>query len=345
MPSEQTTVAIVGGGISGLTAARELARAGRRVQLFDKGRGVSGRSSTRYAAEGAHFDHGAQYFTVRSDRFRIEVDEWLASGVAAEWRPRLVSIDGAGQPSQRILSSEPPARYVGTPGMNAIAKRLADQAREAGAEITPAVRVASLKRNEGRWALSDKQGTVLCESDLVLVTAPGPQAAELLAASPAMANAARSAEMTGCWTAMVAFRDPIAASFDAAFINDTPEASPLAWAARNSSKPSRPCVETSGECWVLHASAEWSEANLRLDPNEAARHLTEAFFKLGVSSGEPNQQHGHLWRYAIPQEPLKETHIEEERLGLYACGDWCGGPRVEGALLSGLSAAEAITQR
>jgi len=60
-------IAILGGGVAGLSAARELRRHGIDVKLFDKSRGVGGRMSTRYAGDW-EFDHGAQYFTAQDAR-------------------------------------------------------------------------------------------------------------------------------------------------------------------------------------------------------------------------------------------------------------------------------------
>ena len=48
-------VAIVGAGISGLTAGRNLTQK-HNVTIFDKSRGVGGRMSTRYS-ELYEFDH------------------------------------------------------------------------------------------------------------------------------------------------------------------------------------------------------------------------------------------------------------------------------------------------
>lgn len=62
-------VAIVGAGIAGLGCGAELARAGVRVSLFDKGRGSGGRCATRRAGPFA-FDHGAQFATATDQRFR-----------------------------------------------------------------------------------------------------------------------------------------------------------------------------------------------------------------------------------------------------------------------------------
>ena len=66
-------IIVVGAGLSGLSAARELSSRGHDVTVFDKGRGVGGRLATRRAGS-AVFDHGAQFFTARSDEFQQQVD-------------------------------------------------------------------------------------------------------------------------------------------------------------------------------------------------------------------------------------------------------------------------------
>ncbi|MDA3948468.1 MAG: FAD-dependent oxidoreductase [Spirochaeta sp.] len=53
------SIAIIGAGISGLTAARELKRNGCAVTVFERGRGPGGRAARRRADEWS-FDHGAQ---------------------------------------------------------------------------------------------------------------------------------------------------------------------------------------------------------------------------------------------------------------------------------------------
>lgn len=43
-------------------------------------------------------------------------------------------------------------------------------------------------------------------------------------------------------------------------------------------------------------------------------------------------------------EPIKETYLWDSELKIGICGDWCGGPRVEGAYLSGLELADAVNK-
>lgn len=343
MPTASTSrdaIAVVGAGIAGLAAARLLARAGAPVHVFDKGRSVGGRVSTRRDDAGRSFDHGAQYFTAESDRFRAQVAEWAAEGLAAEWTGRLAAIDCD---LDGCRPADPPGekrRYVGVPAMNAVAKRLAEEVAEAGGRVTTGVRVAPLKRGDGRWRLAGEAGEPLGDFARVLVTAPAPQAAELLTPSPALSNAAKSVRMTGCWAVMASFGKPIAAPFDGAFVNGHFEATPLSWVARDGSKPERP--ET-GDCWVLHGSPVWSEANLEITPERAIDALLAGFWRaVGLTPQAPAAGSAHRWRFALPTNPLPERALADRGLGLFAAGDWCGGPRVEGAYLSGLSAGEAI---
>ncbi|MEO0532148.1 MAG: FAD-dependent oxidoreductase [Planctomycetota bacterium] len=336
-------IAVIGGGIAGLTAARSLADAGRPVQVFDKGRGVSGRTSIRYADGDRQFDHGAQYFTARSEAFTQQIEAWAADGIAAEWQARIATIECD---DNGCRLGEPPSakvRYVGCPGMNAPAKRLAEQVVAAGGEVRAGVRVAPLKRLSGLWRLVSETGESLGDYAKVLVTSPAPQATELMTASPALSNAAKSVRMNGSWAAMVAFGEEVAPDFDAAFVNGPVSATALSWIARNGSKPGRPDAATTGDCWVLHGSSEWSEANMELAPDEAAAALLAAFGK-AIDAQLPSPVHctAHRWRFALPETPLTESSLADPTIGLYAAGDWCGGPRVEGAYLSGLAAAERI---
>lgn len=336
-------IAIVGAGIAGLSAARELAHAGRAVAVFDKGRGVSGRASTRYAGDVRRFDHGAQYFTASSDRLAAQASAWVEAGVAAEWRGRLAAIDCFANGRRVADPPRPKRRYVGTPGMNALAQSLAEEVVAAGGAVTTGVRVSPLKRVDGAWRLVGEGGETLGDFDRVLVTAPAPQAAELLTASPALSNAAKSVRMTGCWTVMAAFAERVAVEADGAFINGPVEATPLSWIARNGSKPGRPGEAEAGDCWVLDGSPEWSEANLELPIETAIDQLLAAFWRAtDQPPREPTYVAAHRWRYALPENPLEEPVLADPDLGLYAAGDWCGGPKIEGAFLSGIAAAEAM---
>ncbi len=322
-------IAVIGSGVSGAVCARELRRAGREVVVFDKGRGPGGRAATRRAPTGTGFDHGAQYFTARSDAFRAQADDWLARGVAAAWEGRFADVrDGAATPKTGASL----VRYVGTPSMSAIVKDLASEG-----DFRYGVEVAALTGSPGAWSLADVAGAELGVFETVVVSAPAPQTAALLgSAAPSIAAQAARTPMSGCWAVLAAFHTPLEVPFDAAYITG----SPLAWAARDSSKPGR---EAEPETWTLHASPEWSEAHLEAEAMPVIQELLEAFGRAaGLSELTPREAWAHRWRFALPPEPLEESCLFDLGLGVGACGDWCAGPRVEGAWLSGWAMAGAI---
>ena len=57
---------------------------------------------------------------------------------------------------------------------------------------------------------------------------------------------------------------------------------------------------------------------------------------------EPLQCSFHRWRYALPTVPIESRALWDGQASLGACGDWCGGPRVEGAFLSGAALAGRV---
>ena len=317
------SVAVIGAGLSGLACARALADHGVRVRVFEKARGAGGRMSTR-RAQAWQFDHGAQYFTVRHPVFARQVDSWRRDGLVASWQGTIAVLDSGNM----VIKDDDTVRNVGVPGMNAVCRHLA-----ADLDTFYQTRICDLERVGEQWQLTTDKGAGLGLYDAVVVSAPAPQTAALLEkVAPILAVQAAGVEMSPCWAVMAVFPGPLDLGFDGAFVNE----SPLSWVARNGSKPGRP----DGEAWVLHASPEWSRENLELDRSEAAQRLLEAFVAAaGGLEAAPLHLDAHRWRFALPPEPLAEPCLFDADLRLAACGDWCGGPRVEGAFLSGVAAA------
>ena len=148
-------IGIIGAGLSGIIAARELARQGHDVELVEKSRSVGGRLATRRIGDG-RADHGAVYFTVRGEELEREVQSWMNANWVQVWY------------------ADPYPRYVAINGMNALAKRLAE-------DLT----VQLNKRVENVQVEED--GTVTVKTDVttrsydqVVMTAPLPQSFELL---------------------------------------------------------------------------------------------------------------------------------------------------------------------
>lgn len=321
--------------MAGLSAARALHARRHAVVVYEKARRPGGRVATRRILDGEAdrpelsslaFDHGAQYFTVRDARFMREVETWHRDRIVQVWNGKLAAFDSEGR--EPVEDEE--TRWVGIPDMDAISRHLAR-----GLDLHCSIEVVSVEPQGGGWAVALGPGSREA-FDAVVLAVPAPQAVPLLAAEPGLARQAAAVHMHPCWAVLAAFDARVPTAFDAAFV----DASPLGWVARDRSKPRRGLAET----WVLHASAAWSEAHATGRADAVGPFLLNAFADL-VRGGLPRPVHvtATRWRYAAATVPLaKGTLVDRERR-LAVCGDWLLGARVESAFLSGLAAAEALS--
>ena len=325
-------IAIIGGGIAGLTAARDLDAAGHGVRVFDKGRRVGGRASTRSADSGRlRFDHGAQYFTARDADMKKQTRAWVERGVAQLWEAKI----GVAERGRIETKDDNPDRFVGTPGMGALADDLA-----IGLSIESGVRIASLHRERNdRWRLIDDERRVYDGFDAVVVATPPSQAEALVGEHSArLRETCRETQMAPCWAVTLSFVLELPIEHDGIFFGD----GPLRWAARDSSKPHR----IGAEDWVLHASESWSEQHLEARTDEICEALVLAFFEqTGVDHHAPAFARAHRWRYATPAPPLDRQAEFDPTTQLALAGDWLQGARVEGAYVSGRMVAQRLAGR
>lgn len=303
-------VAIVGAGIAGLACAARLSEGGIAPVLFDKGKRPGGRLSTLQIDAGA-WDFGAQYLEAGEGPFAAQVRRWTRAGVLAEW------------------PAGPPGALVGVPAMASLA-----EAASAGHEVRFGAHVQRIDHRGGCWSLA---GGGLTEGpfEAVILALPAEQAAPLLALHDLhLAREAAASRSQPCWSLMLAFAAPLAGVPDL-----LRGAGPIAWAARNSSKPGRP----GGECWVIQADAAWSKRHLEWDPAAAAGALLSAFAAAaGIGQlPQPTFAKAHRWRFALaPANHAAPLWNPQLRLG--ACGDWCGGQHISGAWQSGTDLAEQV---
>jgi len=322
-------IAVIGAGVSGLVSARTLQDQEFSVTVFEKSHGPGGRTATRRADPGLSFDHGAQYFTAREAHFKAFIEECVRHGIVAEWTGLIVQIDGKKVESK----TEHPVRYVGVPAMTAIATHLADELT-----IHRETRIVELTRVENGWELTDTNGHTYRDYDYVIVSLPAPQTT-LLLGDHVLAQEVSAISMTPCWAVLAAFERRIDVLWDGAFIHG----SPLAWVARNSSKPGRnPAID----CWVLHASSDWSCANPEHTREAVAVELLSAFAQTVPLSLPPTIHiDAHRWLHSATPMSLDRLALFDPNSGIAVCGDWLAGGRVEGAFRSGFAAAENILRQ
>ena len=284
---------IVGAGLSGLVAARALQDAGVRVTILEKEEKVGGRLRTDRVEEGV-FDHGAQFFTVRGERFGEMVEGWLSASVAEEWTRGFA--DGIGKKNKDGYP-----RYKGVHGMTAVAEHLAQ-----GLDVRTGAEVSELRRSERGWEVVVRSSTH--GADALVLTGPIPPVLALLDGESAVP-------------------EPGGVQIGS---------DPLFWIADNRKKgiSEAPAV-------TIHAGPEWSREQMQEDADKVSSLLLEAakeYVRTGVKATAV-----YRWENSQPVNPHDEEFVYVEGPPPLAfCGDAYAGPKVEGAVLSGLAAAEKL---
>jgi len=321
-----TRVAVIGAGMSGLTAARAL-RGIASVTLFEKSRGVGGRMSTRYAVP-YQFDHGAQFFTAKTPEFKRFLAPMLEQGSVAKWDARCVELEQAHIVSRYAWDERSP-RFVGVPAMNAVAKSMAR-----GLDVRLRTEVTRLEQDNG-WHIFDAAGRSLGRFDWVIATTPPPQAARILPGTFAHHAILARTRMLACFALMLGFKQPLPLSWDAARVYRAD----IRWIAAAGSKPGRP----GAFCLLVHSTHAWAESHLQENGERVKARLCHATSAcIGHDVSRADHVAVHAWRYADVLKPEAMPLLIDADGKLAACGDWCIQGRVEAAYTSGLRLASAL---
>lgn len=328
--SNQPHVIVVGAGLAGLTAARELTERGCAVTVFDKGRGLGGRMATRrLEVEGrgtARFDHGAQFFTVRDARFGQLVGRWMADGAVSEWCRGFDHDDGH-------------PRYVANNGMASLAKHIAR-----GIDVRTGSLVFSISAStDGAWNVTLDDGSVH-EAHGVIVTCPLPQSYSLLVT--AGVELPRELIMTDYdrTLALLAVLDRPTLALGVGGRQNPDDV--FSWIGDNQAKgiSDLPAI-------TFHANPEWSKAHWDDAPDDA-HHLLRELAGGHLPDASIVQSAYKKWRFATPKAIWPDACLTagpdqaiSAAAPLALAGDAFAGPKVEGAVLSGLAAGEWMAGR
>lgn len=332
MVEQPSDVLIIGAGLSGLMAAHKLSERGFSVTLVDKGRSVGGRLATRRIGNGVA-DHGAQFFTVRSDEFQREVDKWLAENIVYIWSRGFS--DGIRIAEQ--FDGHP--RYATKDGMNTLAKYIAKQ-MNAKVTICNDVKISSVIQTANGWQAQDDKGVVYTAKSLLL-TPPVPQSLALLGSVRDKFNqhdreALERIQYVPCVAGL--FRIEGAVNLPDPGALQRPDAV-LSWIADNQRKG----ISPKARIITVHATGKTSQ-NLWDQPETEAlafiRQELEGFLADGATIVEAQLKR---WRYSQPTVLHSERYLIAQGLPPLAfAGDAFGEARIEGAFLSGSAAAEVL---
>lgn len=360
-------VAIVGAGIAGLTAAYELTRLGIDCEVFEKSRALGGRMATRRHEE-TTFDHGAQYFTVRTPEFAAFLGE---IGVADQLLPLAApvieypfdNLDGAlakaaARVAAEVATGRPfPHRYSFVNGMTTLAKSIV--ARIGDGRVTRECFVDALEWNDAtrQWTLHTRgDNTTLGgtrTAKAVILALPAPQVVQLLERSrplPAefdgFINAMGRVKFEPCvtfaWCSGEDFHYP---GIGALQSNDPAQSIGwLVWIDRL-----LPGRSGEGQSVMLAQFSPEASGKLLDQPEATVCRVAATILSQTLNIEMPTIRWVQVkqWRYANPVAffDAPETLLGVAEYGVQACGDYFLKGRVEAAFESGRAVARALAAR
>lgn len=324
-------VLIVGAGLSGLVAANILQDKGLSVAVIDKGKSVGGRLATRRIGEDGVADHGAQFFTARTEIFQQQIDQWIEADIVYEWSRGWT--DGS---LKRTFGDGHP-RYAVKGGMNKLAKYLAKDL----ARVETDVRIKWVRLVDEGWELQGTNDGIYSGASL-LMTPPMPQTLELLShvkLSEHDMNILQGISFGPCMAAMIEIDGE----------TNLPEPGGLQdfqkdiyWIADNKSKG------ISGKrILTLHAGTTYTEQRWEEDDETVLADMVKSLDGILAKDTTIGEMQLKRWRYSVPLTTHTADTLIAENLSypLAFAGDAFGGRgRVEGAFMSGYAAGHALAE-
>lgn len=343
-------VVVIGAGLSGLTAARQLHEFGYTVLVVDKSRGLGGRLATRRVNE-QPIDHGCRFLQPGLANDFSLLDDLLAAQIIQPWRPQVLTLN---QRDQIVAAPHAETYYISPAGMNTVAKALAE-----GLLIQRPCQVTDVLPIPNGWQIKAETTPANAEpiqARAVVMAIPAPQILPILESAqaqlPALTewlNQIEPVQFDPVITVMAGYapdtdtRPNFQASGPDGWMFSGHDTSIVRWAALDSSK--RPRAET--PVVVVHSGPQFAALFLAAQILEPAGQelLDAASEKLGDWLKTPAWKQVHRWRYGFVTVPSGSNVVSAKAVPtLVGCGDWCGGYDAQAAVASGQAAAEKLVQ-
>ncbi len=334
-------IAIIGAGIAGLTAGRELAKAGHDVTVIEKSRGLGGRLATRYTGDNLEYklDHGTPYFTTKSPEFSGFVSELLDKKLVKIWDDTNWQYDGVQLLDTRPNSTEK-IKYIAIDGMNRIGKYLARWV-----DVMSETRAGGLtffgdnRRKKRSWMVNLTDFNTF-EADAVIVATPAAQAYGIIqtcqdeVSTLTLIREIDEVEYDSSVTLMAGYPNTEIPEWDLITCEDD--------MIKTISNESSKRGSKQDTYIVVQSTSKFATQNRETVKEELMELLLDRLSTIAGSwAATPAWNQIHYWRYAQTRNPIARPYMEIESLDapLALVGDYFNGNTVDDAYCSGFKLA------
>ena len=308
---------VIGSGISGATIANLLNKK-HNVDLYDKARGLGGRSSFKRLDKKRGFDHGTQYFSPKTPEFKRFTKKLIEKKILKIWEGNHKFL------SDKKKENKKHVKVIGRKGNNDISKYLLKNVRCYFQSELKKINFQSRK-----WNLIFNDGEIRNYENLIL-TCPFPQLKKLSKKYIKNSFIKEKIKMDANITILIEIKKTNL-GYSSFLFNDRI----LGWAGYENSKKR---FKSKTDLWTLQSTFNW--ANKKINQNKVlkktnAKILIDKFFKLtGIKRTKVLFSLNHGWKYSSNSKPLKLKSYWNSRLNLGVCADWFNGPRLESGWIS-----------
>lgn len=349
-------VAIIGAGMAGLAAARELRRLrpDLELQIYERSNQLGGRVATG-CVDGLCFDYGAQYLKTPDPELTALVEDELAPSHPQDIPQPVWVFDGSGRVSEGDPLQNNEAKWTWAEGLNRLAAELAGTTA-----ICFGVSLARFEALEHGYALYDQAGVLIDQVDALLLTPAAPHSATLLVASSLPVGQQElilgqlgQVSYRPCISLAYAYQRQPQLAWYAAVNADRQH--DISWLACEHAKPGR--VRDGSGLLVAQlgpraSRAHWDElqeGTLR-DWQAAPAYLHQVHQQIeqivGCELGAPRWVDLRFWDAALPDGKADFELLNIIRPGLFFAGDYTAGQgRVHLALEQGQKVAQLIAKQ
>ena len=308
---------VIGSGISGATIANLLSKK-HSVDLYDKAKGIGGRSSFKRLDKRRGFDHGTQYFSPKGSEFKRFTKRLIKKKILKVWTGKHKFLSKKKKENKRHI------KIIGKKGNNDISKYLLKNIR---CNFQKELKKINFSNNNWRLIFSD--GKIRNYENLIL-TCPFPQLKKLSKSYIKNSFIKAKIKMDANITILIEI-EKTKLNLSSFLFNDKI----LGWAGYENSKKR---FKSKTDLWTLQSTFNWANQNIyknKKNKNLNSKILINRFFQLsGIKKTKILFSLNHGWKYSSNAKPLKIKSYWNSRLNLGVCADWFNGPRLEGGWIS-----------
>ncbi len=307
---------ILGSGMAGSTIANLLSK-NYTVRVFDKARGLGGRTSNKRFQSNLSFDHGAQYIAPKSKKFKLFINRLKHKNIIKVWSGDHLDFSFEKKDTEK--------KYIGKKANNDICKY---QLKKIKTFFSSNIIKINYKKKLWKITLDNNK---VYQSKGLIITFPYIQLKKLAKKYLDKKLINLNLNMSPNITVMIAVKNSKKISISSLKMKDDI----IAWASNENSKNR---FKSNIDLWTIQTSLKYSKKIINRYKKKKSFYINQIldrFIKLtGVKKSQIIFKNIHGWKYAYSSSNLNMKSYWNKKCNFGACGDWFRGPKIESAWLS-----------